>query len=138
MVTRAAVDAPTRVAALVLLAGALDPALERVHPAQRLAAWGPLARRLPRPVRNANAELLALQGELADMRPALDRLTTPTFVVHGTRDRLVPFANVEYLERRLRRARTLEVFELEGRNHFLPWHSKPVIDRVVARALARA
>ncbi len=135
VVARAAIDAPARVAALVLLAGALDPALERVYAVQRVAAWAPLARALPRPVRNANAELLALEQELADMCDALERLELPVIIVHGTGDRLVPFANVAYMERQFRRARPLELMILEHRNHHLPWHSKPAIDRALARAL---
>ena len=53
-----------RVQALVLVAAALDPALERVHPLQRLARRGPLRALLPRSLRHANDELLALQAEL--------------------------------------------------------------------------
>ena len=52
----------TRVTALVLLAASLDPALEEIHPMQWVGAWAPVRALLPRVLRNANAELMALQA----------------------------------------------------------------------------
>ena len=47
---------------------ALELALERIHPLQRLGAWTPVRALLPRAARNANAELLVLQDELQATR----------------------------------------------------------------------
>ncbi|MCA9695226.1 MAG: alpha/beta fold hydrolase [Nannocystaceae bacterium] len=136
IVARAAVDYPERVGALVIVAGALDPSLERIHPAQRLGEWGPIRQLLPRAVRNANRELLALQGELDALAPALASITAPTFVVHGTRDNLVPFANVAFMEEAMIGC-PLEIFELVDRNHFLPWHSRALVEAAIDRAFER-
>lgn len=127
-----------RVHALVLLAAAVDPALERAHPLQRLVRRGPLRALLPRSLRHANDELLALKSELDALAPHLARIRCPVFVVHGTHDRLVPVANVDYLQRKLVGAAVLQIERLRGQDHFLPWKATASLRRVVAAAGAAA
>jgi pimeloyl-ACP methyl ester carboxylesterase len=133
---RVAADQPERVRALILVAAALDPALERIHPLQRLGHWPPLRALLPRAIRNANAELLALAGELIGLAPALARVRCPVFIVHGMADDLVPVANVDYLRSRLRRASRVHTELLAARDHFLPWTAEAEVRRTIAAALA--
>lgn len=134
---RVAADHPARVHGLVLLAAALDPAQESIHPLQHLGAWPPVRALLPRAIRNANAELMALAGELRELGADLPRVVAPTVIVHGTRDPLVPYANVIYLHRKLTRARRLHTVTLDGRDHFLPWNSgSEVWDAIAAAAEA--
>ncbi|MBX3605203.1 MAG: alpha/beta fold hydrolase [Piscinibacter sp.] len=123
VVAQVAAEQPQRVAAVVLIAAALDPALERIHPLQPLGAWPPLRALLPRAIRNANTELLALRDELVALQPLLPRLAAPVCIVHGTADPLVPVANVDYLHARLTGARRRETMLLPGADHFLPWNA---------------
>lgn len=118
---RLAAEQPQRVAALVLLAASLDPALEKIHPLQPLGAWPPLRVLLPRALRNANAELMALQPELVELGALLPRIRVPVRIVHGSEDELVPVANVPYLQQHLSGARCVDTVLLRGANHFLPW-----------------
>jgi pimeloyl-ACP methyl ester carboxylesterase len=127
---------PGRVRALVLLAAALDPALERVHPLQRLGAARAVRALLPRAIRNANAELMALGAELMALAPQLARIGCPVFIAHGSDDDLVPAANVRYLQSRLTGARHLHAEVVRGGNHFLPWEAEGLVRRVIAMALA--
>lgn len=127
VVARVAADHPQRVAALVLVAGSLDPALESIHPLQRLGAWAPLRSLLPRSIRNANRELMALKPQLEALGALLPRIQARVIIVHGTRDDLVPVANVRYLQARLTGARCVHTVLLEGRNHFLPWNSEEAV-----------
>ena len=131
---RLAADHPGRVDALILLAAALDPALERVHALQHVGRWPIVRRVLPRAVRNANAELLALRGELVDLARVLDRIRCPVFIVHGTEDDLVPLANVAYAQQHLRRAAQVTTRLLPRHNHFLPWNAQAELRRIIATA----
>ncbi|MGF1454382.1 MAG: alpha/beta fold hydrolase [Alphaproteobacteria bacterium] len=133
IVARAAIDYPDRVGGLVIAAGSLDPDLEKINPMQWVGEWIIIRSLLPRAIRNANRELLALEPELRILAGALDRIIQPTVIVHGTRDDLVPYANVAFMEKTLTGATPLEIVTLEGINHFLPWNAKPVLDDAVAR-----
>jgi pimeloyl-ACP methyl ester carboxylesterase len=127
IVARAAADHPERVAGVVLLAASLDPALEQVHPMQHVGAWRPVRAALPRMLRNANAELLALRAELEALAPRLADIRAPVVIVHGTADDLVPVANVPYMQQRLTGARCVVTRVLPERNHFLPWNAPDVV-----------
>ena len=125
---------PERVAALVLLAASLDPGQEKIHPLQPVGTWWPVRKMLPRTLRNANAELMALQPELEALAGLLDRVTAPVIIVHGTADTLVPVANVPFIESHLLAARCRKTVVLEGTNHFLPWNSEAAVRAAIAWA----
>lgn len=128
---------PDRVGGLVLLAGALDPARERIYWYQRVAEWPGVRSLVPEPWRVANQELLPLKGELERLAPKLDRIRAPVVIVHGTEDSLVPLGNVDFMRTRFRRAASVRVVVLPKQGHFLPWEQRPLIDRLV-RELARS
>jgi pimeloyl-ACP methyl ester carboxylesterase len=134
IVARVAVDHPDRVAALVLLAASLDPALEEIHPMQPLGTWWPVRQLLPRAIRNANAELMALRPELVQLAGLLAQVTAPVIIVHGTADQLVPVANVAFMQAHLRATRCRETLLLEGSNHFLPWNAEATVRSAIAWA----
>ncbi len=131
-----AVDNPGRVAALVLVAGSLDPSLEKTHWAQPLGEWPLLRDLLPRPLRNANRELMALKPQLEALSPRLVGIRCPVMIVHGTADPLVPFSNTRFMTARMTQAQ-LSMVTLRDRDHFLPWNSRADIEAAIAAA-ARA
>ena len=134
IVASVAAQHPDRVAALVLLAASLDPALEETHPMQALGHWWPVRMLLPRAIRNANAELLALRSELVALSSLLARVTAPVIIVHGTADDLVPPANVAFMQARLSATRCRETVLLQGSNHFLPWNAEASVRSAIAWA----
>jgi pimeloyl-ACP methyl ester carboxylesterase len=136
VVAWAAAERPESIAAIVLLAASVDPSLEEIHPLQIVGRWAPVRALLPRAIRNANAELLALKMELRALAPRLARIRARVVIVHGTRDTLVPVANVTYLQSHLTGARCVDIQVIEGQNHFLPWNAEDAVRGAVARALA--
>ncbi len=138
VVARVAADEPARVSALVLLAASLDPALEEIHPMQHLGAWAPVRALLPRAIRNANSELMALKPELEALAAALPRIRAKVVIMHGTADDLVPVANVPFMQAHLTGARCVKTVLLEGANHFLPWNAEPRVREAIAMALEPA
>lgn len=133
----AAARMPSQVGGIILLAGALDPAQEKVHPAQWAGEWLTLKGMLPRMLANANRELLALKGELIGLAPRLGELRQPVTIIHGTADVQVPYANVPYMTQRFTGAQPLRVIRLDRQDHFLPWKHPRVIAREIA-IMARA
>lgn len=133
IIAQLASDIPERIGALVIVAGSLDPGLERIHWAQPMGQWPPIRRMLPRAYRNANQELMALKPDLERLSPRLAGLKCAIEIVHGTHDDLVPYENVAFMRARLSSA-NLNVTGLEGRNHFLPWTSRAEIEAAILRA----
>lgn len=135
IVARVAADHPGRVAGMVLLAASMDPSLEAIHPMQYLGAWSLVKPLLPRSLRNANAELMALKPELEALAQALPRITAKVVIVHGTKDDLVPVANVPFMQARLTGARCVKTVLLDGQNHFLPWNSEATVRAAIRMAM---
>jgi pimeloyl-ACP methyl ester carboxylesterase len=130
-----AAEHPQRVASLVLLASSLDPAQEAIHPMQHVGNTWPIRAMLPRTLRNANDELMAFKPELEALATRLAAITAPTIIVHGTKDDLVPFANVAYMQTKLSQARCIKTMGLQDQNHFLPWNSESAVRQAVQWAL---
>lgn len=135
IVARVAAEHPGRVAAVVLLAASVDPDLEEINPMQWVGTWTAVRWALPRAIRNANAELIALKPELESLARLLPKITAPVLIVHGTKDNLVPVANVPFMQASLTGARCVKTELLEGQNHFLPWNSAGVVRQAIAWAL---
>lgn len=138
VVALAAAMAPERVSGVVLLAASLDPALETIHPLQHVGAFAPVRALLPRALRNANAELMALRPELQALAPLLPAIRAKVVIVHGTADDLVPVANVPFMQAQLRGARCVKTVLLDGGNHFLPWNAMAQVRAAIDEALAPA
>lgn len=132
---RLAAEQPERKVSIVMLAGSLDPAQERVHTMQHVGAWVPVRWALPRVIRNANAELMALKSELQALGKMLPAVKAKVVIVHGTADHLVPVANVAYMQARFSGARCISTVLLEGQNHFLPWNSEGAVREALRAAL---
>lgn len=135
VVARVAAQAPARVSGIVLLAASVDPALESIHPMQHVGAFAPVRALLPRVLRNANAELMALKAELQALEPLLADIRAKVVIVHGTADDLVPVANVPFLQARLGGARCVKTVLLDGGDHFLPWNAMAQVRAAIEDAL---
>ena len=131
IIAKTAAREPARVGGLVVLAGAFDPAFERVHPLQYLGEVPPFVWLLGRGLRNANRELIPLKDALERLRADLMRLRTPIIVLHGTRDRLVPYGNVAYLMHMARHVPRLEVRPLAGEDHFIVWTQVEAVKKAI-------
>lgn len=136
VVCQAAADYPDRVGGLVILSGALDPALERKRWYQQVGEFWFIPNLLPRPLRNSNRELIPLKGELEELAPRLATITSPTIILHGTEDDLVPVSNVDFLQRHLLSDSIREIRLFEGRNHLIPWSETEAIREAIQEVAA--
>lgn len=133
---QAAIDAPDLFHAAVLVAGALDPALEEIHWAQRLGTWQPFKFLIGHTLRTANAELMTLEEELITLQAKLPQARTPIYILHGSEDDLVPIDNVPYMQARFEKTMLCETIVIEGQNHFLPWNEKAAFWALIQQAIA--
>jgi pimeloyl-ACP methyl ester carboxylesterase len=124
---------PDRVGGLVIVAGSLDPDLEEILWIQHVGATRPFVWLIPRALRHANEEIFAFEDELRQQGAILPQIRCPVVIVHGTKDSLVPLANVDFMRRAFPEGTIRETVILEGRNHFLPWNSADEVRGAIVR-----
>lgn len=121
VVTQMAADEPNRFQNLVILAGSVDPKAETKESWRRVFLYKPIRYLVPGALRPSNDELWWLKGSLPDLQPKIRNIHSNVVIVHGTKDPLVPFRNVDFLKRELTGAKSVTIIPIEGANHFIPW-----------------
>jgi pimeloyl-ACP methyl ester carboxylesterase len=119
---------------LVLVASSIDPSLEKKEWFNSLAENPVIQWILPESFVISNIEILALEQELTNMIPDWVKITVPTTIVHGKKDSLVPFDNVEFAKRHLVHSQ-VKIFENEEWNHFIPWNQKEALTQILLSIL---
>ena len=128
---QAALDFPDKISGLIILAGSMDPALEKIRWWQNIARYAPIRWILPRPLLNGLEELVALKQELLQMSVNLHKIICPVVIVQGDEDRLVPPANARYMENMFTSARFVKTIRLKNQNHYLPWNNRKAVEEAV-------
>lgn len=106
---------------LVILSGAVDPNAEKPEKWRYYLMLKPVRYLIPGALRPSNDELWYLKKDLAELAPELKKITAPVTIVHGTKDKLVPFENVSFMVREFSGAKSIDVIAIEDANHFIPW-----------------
>jgi len=132
-----ALDAPERVAALVLVAASVDPALEGTLWWQDLGRTVLVRALLPDVLRLADDEIAPLRAELEQLEPRWSQLRAPVFVLQGLDDALVPPANADFVERVATNA-ALVVERIPDQGHLIPWERPADLVELISRALDAA
>jgi pimeloyl-ACP methyl ester carboxylesterase len=131
VIAKVAANYPEKIKALVFVASALDPDQEKTYFIQYAARFWPLNRLLPREIINANEELIEFKKQLQVLIPELKLIKGPVVIVHGNKDDLVPFENVNFIKNKLAGVTCLRIIELQGENHFLPWNSEENVRKAI-------
>ena len=135
IVARMAMDYPELVDGIIMLAPALDPALEPDEDWFRVPMRWPVVGFLaPKIFRISNEELIFLDEELELMLPQWEGIAIPSTVIQGGKDNLVHPGNASFADSMLVNASKRIVF-LEDQNHFLPWNEVQLINSEILRML---
>ncbi len=137
VIARMAMDYPLRVAGLLLVAPAIDPALEELRWYNRLASLSMVRLILPQALDASNQEILPLKAELEKMLPLWSQVQIPTIVIQGLQDRLVSPGNADFAEKVLGNA-PLRVERVTSAGHFILWERPNLIKRTLLELAAAA
>lgn len=121
VIVKMAADHPNRFPNLVVLAGAVDPRAETPELWRKILLSKPLRYLIPGALRPSNDELWWLKKDLFDMEPNLKNITSKVTIIHGTKDQLVPYKNMSYMNRQFVHAKSINNISIENANHFIPW-----------------
>jgi pimeloyl-ACP methyl ester carboxylesterase len=137
VIARFAMDFPEQTAGLVIVAGSIDPDLEK-HPWWQSAIDAPPLKWLtPKSFWASNREIKFLEKELREMLPLWEKIACPVRVIHAQNDRLVPVANVDFAKRVLTNCPDLKVNVLPDGDHFILWSRRDVVSKAIGELLKR-
>ena len=121
LVVQMAVNKPKDYDGIVVLSGAVDPDAENPENWRLYFTLKPIRYLVPGALRPANDELWWLKNDLKVMKPTLNKISTNVVLIHGTKDRLVPYANVSFMKSQFTQAKTISVVSIQNADHFIPW-----------------
>lgn len=117
---RLLMDKPEDVQGALLLAGPLDPSLAGRRWYHHVADTALLKKILGDDLNRANAEMASLQADLTAMLPYWQSINAPITVIQGTKDKLVPAANSNFIRGKVG-PYYLRLINLDKQGHFIPW-----------------
>lgn len=127
LVARMAMDYQELIDGLILLAPSIDPELEPEEWFRKPGNWIPIRWMLPKTLRVANQEIIALKGDLEKMLPDWKNITIPVVVFQGMKDELVPMENAHFAEAQLKNSREVDLVMFPEENHFIVWTQYQII-----------
>ncbi len=136
--TQIAIDNAKDVSSKIILAGAIDPKLHYKRFYHLLGDIFFIRPFLPTPLKVTNKEMLSLQAELKKQTDHLATIKTPTTVIQGDKDWLVPSGNADYLETQLKSVQNLEIIRLKKQGHFLPWERYDLIKKYILKSATKS
>jgi len=106
---------------IIIIAGALSLALEKPEKWRKLFINNPFQYLAPGALRPSNYELWWLKNDLEILSKKLEGIKCKTVVIHGSKDRLVDFGNLQYIKQTFTKVDTLKTITLKEEDHFIPW-----------------
>ncbi len=135
---RLAMDHPSCVSALLLLAGPLDPEFATprwYNHVARVPPFGWLAdKMIGDGMRQSNKEMMLLPAELRAMQPLWADIDVPTIIVQGGKDSLVDAEHADFAEKMMTGSQP-QIFRLPEINHFFVFSDKPMVARHIETLL---
>jgi pimeloyl-ACP methyl ester carboxylesterase len=130
VVSRMAMDYPTLVGGLVLVAPSIDPELEKWEWYRHVGDFFLLRAIIPKELDVSNQEILPLKEELTLMLPMWATIRVPVSVIQGEKDKLVPPGNAGFARKMLVDA-PVNIWMIPEMNHFIPWSRPDLIREVI-------
>lgn len=131
---KVAIIEPTRVSALLLLAGSLSPKLGKPRWYNRIASTIFAKWILPNNLDYSNDEIMSLRKELEvlDEQIKSSQLNIQVVVIQGLKDRLVSPKNADYAKQNWQQHFVdLKTIELPEDGHFIPWKQSQLVVQTI-------
>lgn len=126
LIARFAMDYPEEVGALLMIAPAVDPRLEKIFPVSYPADMMIFKWLIPTCLRVTNEEKLGHIAQLHRMLPFWRDILAPVTVIHGAKDILAAVENADFIQQKAENAHVRLVKE-PGLNHLIPWERPDLV-----------
>lgn len=107
---------PKQTKAVLMISGAVAPGEEKTFNISYLIEKKKWEDKLPIILRNANAEKLGHRAALEEITNDWDKITAPVTMLHGTKDNLIFYSNIDFVKKKLTNAK-LDIVPMEGEGH---------------------
>lgn len=134
VIARLAMDFPDQVRSLIMVAGSIDPDLEKKEWFRPILGSFPFRQLIPVDLDVSNREIRTLRGELIQMLPLWKNIHIPVTVIQGEVDDLVPAANAAFAKKMLVNA-PVSIRMIPEMNHFIPWRRPELIRSAILEQL---
>ena len=102
----------------VMVAGAISPDHEKYFGIAKMTRWKLTKWMVPKPLKTADDEKMTHVEELTKMLVDWGKITSPMTYYHGTKDKIVPYENMNFIQSKMRYG-NLKAVILEDMNHFI-------------------
>jgi pimeloyl-ACP methyl ester carboxylesterase len=126
-----AAEHPDHISGIVVLAGALDPALEPVEGWRHMMTRIPFRYLLPGAFRPSNDELWYFKKDIFSIKDKLPLIKCRAYIMHAQNDMIVDVGNVAYMKQHFTSAQVTDTIFPSG-NHFIPWNHADYIIKVLS------
>ena len=135
LIARMAMDYPTLIDNLIIVAGSISPYLEPREKWFRIPLnFTPLNILLPNSFKASNKEILYLKDELIKMLPLWQQIKIPVTLIQGGKDVLVSPANAAFAQKMLTQTK-VTIIKVDSMTHFVPWTHPQLIKQAIYQAL---
>ncbi|WP_338760328.1 alpha/beta hydrolase [Bernardetia sp. ABR2-2B] len=135
VVLQMAIDYPTMMSGIVSLAGLSSSELT-VPRWYNGAAKSVFVRWwLPAALTVSNKEMLHLQEDLKLIENNINKINIPLIVLHGKKDKIVPYGHALFLEEQSKNNTSFELITLPKANHFIPWTHQDTVRNLILKML---
>ena len=131
MIIQLNADNPGLFNGLVLLAGSVDPAEEKKEVWRYILDAGVFRYFVPGAMRPSNTELKYFKKDVYALQDKFTMVKCKVFIVHGTKDPLVPVGNSIYAKKKLINAASVNLTLIPDANHFIPRTKYDIIKKVL-------
>ncbi len=116
---------------IVVLSGSVDPNAENPENWRPIIKAVPIRYLIPGALRPSNDELWWLKKDLVEMKPTLKNVQCDVTIIHGTKDRLVPYSNAAFMNKAFINAKSINTIAIENADHFIPWSHYEIIEKAL-------
>jgi len=125
-----------KVKSVIMLAPAIDPENEKVFWIAKVAKWKLTKWMVPGAMGVAGDEKFSHVAELEKLKDIWQEVRVPVLHVHGTKDIVVPFANLDFSIKQFN-PKYLDTIVLQKENHFLPWKRYGLVKKELLKMIEK-
>ncbi len=135
VLAKTAMSFPELVDGMVMVAPSISPQHEPSNWWRIIIDLPPFRWFTPPALRACNQEIIPLKRELQQMEKGWPSITTPTTIIQGMDDKLVPMGNATFAKNAMQNNPKVTVIMLENENHFILWTKKDLIKKELLKML---